>query len=305
MQKLFFSLLILSGFIFLQSCQKEINFSTGNPTSITGDFKAKINGTQWIANSASSASRFSGFISLTGRSTDKKYINITLLDSGVHNYILDDMSLNAASYIDSTLPNPVNFSTNQGFNPGDAGGSVKITSIDTANKKMSGIFSFKVFRQQDGLQRAMTEGSFTNLSYITSLPPSNSSDTFNVKIAGTRWTPPTVLGAKTPAVPPLTSQIVITGTDATGTKSVGIFMPANITPGTYTLDLFGGQYIGLYNPDADPNHSQSSTLGTLTIISHNTSIKRIRGTFSFHAEALLNPLLFTELTEGFFAVTYF
>jgi Family of unknown function (DUF6252) len=305
MQKLLSALLLFGTVLFFASCQEEIvdpnNTNTG---AVTGNFKAKINGTQWVANSIAGASRFSGLINLTGRSSDGKLITITLTDSGVHNYTLDDMSFNVAAYTDSTLADPSAFTTNQGVNPGEAGGTVSITSIDTANKRMSGVFSFKVFRQADSLQRTMTEGSFTNISYATSLPPSNATDTFRVKIAGTMWVPPTIAGVKTPAIPPMPAQIMITGTTATATKSVGLFMPADITPGSYTLDFWGLQYIGQYNPDTDPNNSQASMSGTLTIISHNTTTKRIRGTFNFHAEALLNPLISTELTEGYFSITY-
>ncbi len=304
MQKLFYSLLVVSGLLLLNACQKEIDFSTSNPGAVTGNFRAKIDGNQWVANSAASANRMNGFISILGRSTDRKYLQITLTDSGVHNYTLDDMSMNAASYIDSSLPSPINLTSNQGVNPGDAGGTVRITSIDTVNKKISGTFSFKVFRQTDGLQRTMTEGSFTNLAYATTLPPASSSDTFRVKIAGTSWIPQSVVGVKTPAVGPLPAMIAIIANNATATKSVGVSMPATITPGTYVLDFFSGTHIGQYNPDSDPSHSQASTSGELIILSHNTTTKRIRGTFRFHAEELLNPTAFTEITEGYFAVTY-
>ncbi len=213
---------------------------------VTGDFRAKIDGVQWVANSATGASRMLGFINITGRSTDKKYLSITLKDSGVHNYTLDQNSFNAASYLDSNLTNTFNFSTNQGVNPGDAGGVVNVTSIDAVNKKISGTFSFRVFRQFDNSQRTLTEGSFTNIPYATSLPPTSSNDTFRVKIAGTLWTPPTVVASKTPALPPqLLPQITVTGTSADGTKSVGMFMPENIAPGNYTFDIFGGIISGV------------------------------------------------------------
>ena len=302
-----YGLIVLTGVIVFSSCQKEVDPSiieNNNPPLVTGNLKAKIDGTQWVANSAEGASRMLGLINISGRSTDRKYLTITLTDSGVHNYTLDNMSMNAAAYIDSSLPNAMNFTTNQGINPGDAGGFVNITSIDVTNKRISGTFAFRVFRQMDGAQRTLTEGSFTNIPYSTTLPPGASTDTFRVKIAGTLWVPPSVFGSKTPAVPPLVSQIAITGTSADGTKSVGMFMPEGITPGSYTFDLFGGTYLGLYNPDTDPNHSQGAMSGTLTIISHNTTTRRIRGNFNFHAEALLNPLLNTELTEGYFSVTY-
>ena len=302
-----YGLMVLTGLFVFSSCQKEVDPSIiANPTppGATGNLKAKIDGTQWVANSVEGASRMLGLINITGRSTDRKYLTITLTDSGVHNYTLDNNSMNAAAYVDSSLSNAFSFTTNQGINPGDAGGFVNITSIDATNKKISGTFSFRVFRQMDGAQRTLTEGSFTNLPYTTTLPPGNAADTFKVKIAGTLWVPPTVLASKTPAAPPLLPQIAITGTSADGTKAVGMFMPADITPGNYTFDLFGGTYVALYNPDTDPNHSQGSMTGTLTILSHNTTTRRIRGNFNFHAEALLNPLLNTELTEGYFSVSY-
>lgn len=305
MHKLFFSFLICAGLLALVSCQKEVDYSDSTNSAVTGDFRAKIEGSQWVANSVAGASRIGGLINISGRSSDKKYITITLTDSGVHNYTLNDMTLNAAAYIDSTLPNPLSFTTNQGVNPGDAGGTVRITSIDVTNKKISGTFSFKVFRQADGLQRNITEGSFTNLSYTTTLPPTNASDTFRVKIASVSWTPFSVIGVLSPALPPfIPAKIAIVANDATASKTVGITMPDNITAGTYTFDFFGGVYIGQYNPDTNPSHSQASTSGTLTILSHNTSTRRIRGNFNFHAEELLNPLVFTEITEGYFAVTY-
>src|SRR4026207_1551982 len=147
-KKILCGLIAVIGAMTFNSCQKEVDPSileTNNPP-ITGDFKAKIDGVQWVANSAAGASRMSGFISLVGRSTDKKYVSIHLVDSGVHNYTLNDVTLNVASYIDSNLTNTFNFSTNQGVGPGDAGGVVNVTSIDAVNKKISGTFSFRVFR---------------------------------------------------------------------------------------------------------------------------------------------------------------
>ena len=307
-KRLFNHLILSLGLLSFISCQKEVDpgiiDDQNPPQQVTGNLKAKVDGAQWVANTASGATRMLGLISIGGKSTDKKTLAITLVDSGVHTYRLDNNSLNAAAWVDSTMQNPLNFTTNQGINPGDAGGTVTITSIDQVNKKISGTFSFKMYRQFDGLQRTFTEGSFTDLTYLTSLPPTSSNDTFKVKIAGTLWTAPVVMGAVAPAIPPMAPQLGITGTTTDGTKSVGVIVPANITPGTYTFDLFGATYLGLYNPSTDPSQSQAAMSGTLTILSHNTSTKRIRGNFNFHAEALLNPLLNTELTEGFFAVSY-
>lgn len=304
MKKVFGLLSITASIILFtfSSCQKEVDFNSTN-TQVTGDFRATIGGTQWVANKIAIGSRMAGVINLTGQSSDGKIITITLTDSAVHNYILSDVTMNGGAYLDSAT-SMFAMTTNQGDYPSQSGGEVKITSIDTDKKKMSGTFSFKVYRQTDGAQLEITQGVFNNISYETSLPPTPSTDTFKVKIAGTLWEPPVVLGAMTPPVPPLAAQLGITGTDATATKSVGLMMPANITPGTYTFDLLGATYIGLYNPNTDPNNSQVSMSGTLTILSHNTSTKRIRGTFNFQAAAILNPLLNTQLTEGYFSVKY-
>src|SRR4030095_52365 len=100
-EKIFYGLVALMGVVTFNSCQKEVDPSilgnTNNPPP-AGNFRAKIDGVQWVANSAACASRMLGFINITGRSTDKKYLSITLKDSGVHNYTLDQNSFNAASY---------------------------------------------------------------------------------------------------------------------------------------------------------------------------------------------------------------
>ena len=76
-RKVFYALVTLSAVVTLGSCQKEVDPSilgnTNNPP-ISGDFRAKIDGIQWVANSAAGATRVGGFISLIGRSTDKKYV---------------------------------------------------------------------------------------------------------------------------------------------------------------------------------------------------------------------------------------
>jgi hypothetical protein len=307
MRKFFFVSLLLTGLtaIIFTACQKEVDFALTTNNQVTGDFRAKIGGTQWVANKVAVADISGGMITLVGISTDKKMIGIIVDDNGVGTYTLDENSFfDVGTYTDSAETNPNAYSTNQGPNPGDAGGTLTITSIDATSKRISGTFSFKVYRQFDNAQKNITEGSFTNISYAPVAPPTNSTDTFRVKIGGTQWIPPMAIAAKTPAQPPMPAQIVVTGTDLTSLKAVGLFMPADITPGSYTLDLFGATYIGQYNPDSDPTHSQASTTGTLTILEHNTTTKRIRGNFNFHAETILPPIISSELTEGYFSMKY-
>lgn len=298
--------LSITTFLFIVSCQKEIDFDPNNPArpqdpvGVNGNMKATIDGKPWVADKGTAAARMQGLINITGVSTDKKTITITLTDSGVHRYILSDVTMNAAGHLDSTEANGFTYATNQGVYPTQAGGEVNITSIDTAKKTISGTFAFKVFREMDGAGKTITAGSFTNLTYSTTLPPSSAKDTFRVKIDGTAWTPASITGVAVP----LMNQIAVNATTSNASKTVGLVFPADITPGSYTLDLFGATYIGLYNPDTDPNHSKGSVSGTLQILEHNTATRRVRGNFNFRGEELLNPQNFANITEGYFSVTY-
>ena len=299
------SFLLLSFFLFsltFFSCQKEGSFDPSNPNApagASGNFKAKLDGVSWSANNVAGASRFSGFISIAGLSADHKLVAITLTDSGVHKYTLSDASLNIAAFIDSTEANKNAYITNDGAYPSQSGGEVNITAINTTNKTISGTFAFKVFRHEDSRTKIISEGSFTDLPYQTSLPAGAASDTLRVKLDGASWTPHTIMGVK------VGSQIAVTATNDVGTKSVGLVFPSDIAPGTYELNLFGAAYIGQYNPDADPAHSKASIEdGTLTILEHNTATKRIRGSFSFKAQELLKPENFVMVSEGYFSVRY-
>lgn len=298
-------LITFCALVLITSCQKEIDFDANNPanpnppSSVTGNLKAKFNGTQWNANKAAGASRFAGLINITGYSTDRKILTITLTDSGVHKYILSDVTMNAAALIDSNDANPYSFVSNQGTYPSTSGGEVIISKIDTAKKTMSGTFSFKVYRDMDSSMKTVTEGSFTDLAYATSMPPSSATDTFKVKIDGSPFTPVSVTGVNIAMM----NQIAINATDATASKTVGLLFPSNITAGTYQFAFFG-TYMGLYNPNTNPANSKSSVSGTLTILEHNTAIKRIRGSFDFRAEEIATPANFAMLTEGYFSVKY-
>ena len=290
----------------LISCQKEIDFDPSNPANpnpanplVTGNLKAKIDGVQWNATKVAGAARMTGVINITGLSADRKLLTITLKDSGVHRYILSDMTMNAAAFIDSNDTNPFAMTTNQGNYPSQSGGEVNITSIDTVKKTMSGTFSFKLFRDMDSSRKTVTEGSFTNLAYTTTMPPSSATDTFNVKIDGAAFVPASITGVSISMM----NQIAVNATNASASKTVGLLFPINIAAGTYQFDFFG-DYMGLYNPDTDPMHSKSSVSGTLTILEHNTTTKRIRGNFNFRAEELLNPANFAMITEGYFSVKY-
>ena len=285
--------IFVASFTFI-ACQKELTDPNGSTTP--GDFRAKINGVQWVA-SVSSATRLNGLISLVGAGSGKQ-IAITLQDSGVHHYTLDQTSLQVAAYSDSASGSIYAFTTNQGNSLVQPGGSIDITSIDTANKKISGAFRFTVYRAVDSAQRTISEGSFTNITYATNIGTGAPTDSFMVKIDSIDFTPFSIHGIHLTA----SSQITVVGSDQAGVKSVSLFVPESVVPGTFPITTVGGTYSGLYNKDAATYLPSDS--GSVTILEHNISTNRIRGNFNFHAKQFPTGSAQAQLTVGYFAVTY-
>ena len=117
------SLLVLCIF---NSCQKEFEDPNDSFTGTTSDFKAKVNGVQFVADISGAVIITDSIITLTGRSNDGQKIVFTVADSG---------------------------------------GNLAIVSLDSVNRLMSGTFNFKAFRTSDGIQKIITEGVFHNISY--------------------------------------------------------------------------------------------------------------------------------------------
>lgn len=295
-------LLLIISFLFV-SCQKELTDPsvTGTPPGSggTGSFRMKINGEQWIADRFAGASIMNGRIALTGISTTKKSFLISIEGTTAGTYDLLPAGDHAAALQDSTDANPlIGFTSNQGADTTQSGGRVVITKIDTVKKTISGTFTARLFRMIDNKTKIITEGVFENLPYTTTLPPASTTDTLRVKIDGVEWKPDNIAAV----VASITNQLAIVGNNAAGTKSVGITMPAAITAASYTFDFFGAQYIGQYNVNASTFLVSES--GTLTILEHNRTTKRIRGTFNFKAIDIgLGPTT-AQLTEGYFSVKY-
>lgn len=314
MKQLLSVLLIL---VAMTACQKEITSDIvtgntnngGNPAGpgLTGSMSAKIDGVLWTADKAVGATfapalgQLPSLVNISGLSFAKKHLTITLTDSGVHNYLLspDNLWLSAAAWVDSTQANGFSYTSNQSYIPNEPNGRVNITSIDTVRKVMSGTFSFKVYREMDSTLRNITEGVFTNIPYTKGfgLPPANASDTFRTKIDGVALNSQSITATHVA----MFNQISVQGATLSLSDNVSLTMPNNITPGSYTLNFFGTTHFGAYNKAGE---SYASTSGTLQILEHNTTTKRIRGTFNFVATPMLAPTPTFNITDGYFSVTY-
>jgi uncharacterized protein DUF6252 len=278
------------------ACHKETSVEI--PNALNGNFTASINGAGWMASdSTEAASILGGMINITGISADNKQLSITLNDTVTGVYNLSQTSTSVGAYADNDSSGAYAFTTNQGTDTAQAGGSVTITEIDQVNKTITGVFSFKVYRNMDKQQVQITQGGFYKLSYVTSLPPASSTDTMVALIDGMNWT------AQSITAEAVSTQLAISGSALSGTQAVSLIMPLNIAPGSYTLNYTGGVYIGLYNPISTV--SLASTSGTLVILGNNSTTQRINGNFQFQATdplGLGNPS--HNLTNGYFSVQY-
>jgi Family of unknown function (DUF6252) len=284
------------------SCQKEVSYETpvagSGGTSGKGSLKMKIDGVQWVADATVGASIMNDVMNVTGLGKDKKTFIITFLSVHSGKFSLNPEKNEAAAVLmDGAETTPIGYASNQGADSTKSGGIVNVTKIDTAKKTMSGTFSGILLRAFDGKSKKITEGIFENISYATTLPASSGTDTFSVKINDTLWQPQSISGLAIS----FTNQISIVGNNAQANKTVGITVPGNIAPGSFTFGFFE-PCAGQYNFDGVYRTADG---GTLQILEHNTSTKRIRGKFNFNAISLLpGNAADVKISEGYFSVKY-
>jgi hypothetical protein len=157
-----YTTLVLIATLF--SCHKYSSIETGR--GLAADMVATINGTQWEAADSTQTATFSqGLATISGISADGQEISIMLSDTVVGLYPLNQTSVSQAIYANLDSTGAYAWSTNQGTDTSQAGGTVNVISLDPVNKTISGIFSFKVYRNSDGSQRNITAGTFYNIPY--------------------------------------------------------------------------------------------------------------------------------------------
>lgn len=147
----------------LASCHKETSIENG---AMTTDMVATIDGQAWQAADSTQSAIFShGLATISGISADGGEISITLDDTVVGQYALNQSSASLAIYANLDSAGSYAFSTNQGADTSQAGGTVNVLSVDPVKKVISGIFSFKVYRNADNTRRVIQAGVFYQIPY--------------------------------------------------------------------------------------------------------------------------------------------
>jgi hypothetical protein len=150
--------------IALFACHKYTSVENGR--GLAADMVATINGVSWeAADSTQSATVSQGLVTISGISGNGQEISITLNDTVVGLYVLNQTSASLAIYANLDSVGGYAYSTNQGSDTSQAGGTVNVISIDPVNRTISGIFDFKVYRNSDGTQKDITLGVFYNIPY--------------------------------------------------------------------------------------------------------------------------------------------
>lgn len=279
----FFFCVILISALFFQSCQKD-------DASPSGHMKAKVSDVNWMAKDVG-AQIIQGIFNLTGKAADGSIMTITLQATTEGNYGLAANTDHAAVW----LPAGGGSSTYVSNAP-EGVGYVTINTFNTTDSIVSGVFEFIVQNPLDGEKIFISEGEFNNVPFTTNTVPV--ADNFlNVKINGTSFMPLQVTGSKA------LGKLVVNATDASAGQTVGLTMPASISPGDYQLGnlQFGSTYGGQYNPNGQT--FLSSTSGMLEITKHDKTYRILEGTFSFEASSFFSPMT-ASLTEGSFSVHY-
>jgi hypothetical protein len=150
--------------IALFACHKYTSVENGK--GLAAEMEATIDGVSWeAADSTPIAIISQGFVTISGLSADDREISISLNDTVVGAYVLNQTSTSIGAYanVDSAA---YFYSTSQGSDTAQAGGMVNVISVDHVNRTISGIFSFKVYRNSDGAQKDITAGVFYNIPYV-------------------------------------------------------------------------------------------------------------------------------------------
>lgn len=306
---LIFSLFIVVAFV---SCEEPVheeyeldgtihNNNDDNDNNSNATFKATIDGVLFEPENKS-ATIVGGVTNITGIANNGELITISLLVNVVGNYSLDYDST-------STMPNfglayKESENATESYIAGNiitnSSGYINVLEIDEANKLISGTFEATT-QNGTGETKIITNGVFTNISYVTELPNDNNNEFF-AKVDDEEFTEDSIQAIKVSLGGNTTVSITATKNSL---QTIGLTIPFdNSTLGTYNFSTLPvqGVFIGQYNLSMTEMYSAAS--GSITITAHDTTAKTMEGTFFFTAQPITATTPSFEITEGSFSVTY-
>lgn len=268
----------------------------GGDDEIQPSITMQVNGESWISNVAE-AQQFSKHQTLGGVAADGSVLSISVPVNQTGTFALTDDQNQTGSF--ATPNTDGTFKPHATFGANEAEGTVTIDELVTTgdNPFVKGTFSMTLANPFDAELLEITEGEFT-LPYVDEIGQIGGEGDFSAKLDGNNWQSDVVNGFLQ------SDMIIISSVNNDSDATLGLTVPADITPGTYEPGFPGfSDYILQYNPDSQTFYTAAS--GEVTITEHDVANKRIKGTFFFDAASFETPDdVAAVITEGAFDVTY-
>tara|TARA_R110000823_G_scaffold233253_1_gene359654 strand:+ start:30489 stop:31886 length:1398 start_codon:yes stop_codon:yes gene_type:complete len=287
-----------------------------------GQFKAQIEGQEFIANSVSATLTTDNQLVITGSKPGGENITLAIVDAAVgsFNLSLGGAIQNSGSYFDGSN-NPLPYISADALG---GYGLMNITALDASAETVTGTFSFVGVRiKVDGdgnpildgngdpvlEEIAITNGAFNAIPYIiddtgggggTGGNPENE---FFAKIDGVDFVADTI-SVTEPMVGDV-HMIKIEAKSNTG-EQIRIDVPRSLGVGTFEMVQIsdGTKLIGVYNA-GNGAENLTSNPGTITISEFDLELGILKATFAFTATDPLNQLPdVVEVTEGSFTAYF-
>lgn len=320
MKKMYFLKAMIFAFVAFQffSCQNEPltgEFVQDEQNDADeGQFKAKIEGQEFIAVTATATLTSDNQLVITGIKPGGEQIILGVADAAVGSFSLTTggTNENAGAYFDGSI-NVLPFISAQALG---GSGQLKISEIDDVAKTVTGTFSFTGYRiKVDGNgdpiidnngnpvleDIQISNGAFNAIAYVLDdtgggggNDPENE---FFAKVDGVEFVPDTI--AVTEPMVGNVHMIKIEAKKATG-EQMRIDVPRSLGVGTFDMVRIsdGTKLIAVYNAGAG-NENLTSNPGTITISEFDLEAGVLKATFSFTGTDPINQLPdVVEVTEG-------
>lgn len=257
------------------------------PVTGGGTFTVDIDGETFTAQ-ASVAAIAEGIMTITGINNNGDS-NISLLIGDIQEGTYDSALMTYTPSIAAS-----DFSYLSYDDDGNSTGSITITSINTTNNTISGVFNFTGYwsnSEEEMVPVVLTNGTFTNIPYQGTITNPDG-EYLKANIDGDDFSFNTLFAVT------LGDKLSISGTIFSAQETLQLQMDQNIAPGTYTIGSNeSGDAFASYNT---PDYSFESVSGTLTIISNENGF--IKGEFEFIADEFLDEAPSIEVVNGEFNI---
>jgi hypothetical protein len=303
--KTLFRTLVLSSLLVLAACNDDDDDDGPSTPPPSGQISANLQSTSatgvetdpdWSLPAVTAEVTFDGLTITALNSGTGETLTISLPNSveGVYNNPGNDPDDGFATWRKSS--GGTTFSSLDFGGSNTAFFSVNITSLDTTNMTIEGMFNFGTFNPNDTLEAGFfTQGSFSEVPVDINLNTGSGEGTVTATVDGNGFTA-TLVTATLNA-----GSISITGTSDDG-STISLTIPGDASAGSSydPGDLFGGSA-------ATFGSLQGAFLAvvgsTLEVTSHDTNANTITGTFSFEGEPFFGSGT-VNVTNGNFDVTY-